>query len=207
MTSFARSERRALCDLLLEIGPDAPTLCEGWTARDLAAHLVVRDSSPAAVGIVVRRLAPVTQWAQDRQARREWPHLVESVRKPAFYAPMSWEQVEARVNLGEFFVHHEDLRRAQPDWSPRPLSTGQERALWRLLTSQAKALYRKSPTGVQLQRTDGARIVAKAGAGVVVTGPVAELLLHAYGRTEHARVTIEGSTQARRALDDTELGF
>src|SRR5882762_622635 len=36
-------ERRELCDLFLELGPDAPTLCEGWTTLDLAAHLVLRE--------------------------------------------------------------------------------------------------------------------------------------------------------------------
>jgi hypothetical protein len=36
-------ERLELCDLLLELGPDAPTLCEGWTTADLAAHLVLRE--------------------------------------------------------------------------------------------------------------------------------------------------------------------
>nr|BFF25281.1 hypothetical protein GCM10025732_32460 [Glycomyces mayteni] len=36
-------ERRDLCELLAEVGPDAPTMCEGWTALDLAAHLVLRE--------------------------------------------------------------------------------------------------------------------------------------------------------------------
>jgi hypothetical protein len=33
-------ERQTLCDLLADLGPDAPTLCEGWTTLDLAAHLL-----------------------------------------------------------------------------------------------------------------------------------------------------------------------
>ena len=50
---LAQLERGRLCDLLLEVGPDAPTLCEGWTAADLAAHLVIRERKPlAAPGIV-----------------------------------------------------------------------------------------------------------------------------------------------------------
>ena len=44
MTAFASIERAALVDLMAELGPDAPTLCTGWTTRDLAAHLVVRLS-------------------------------------------------------------------------------------------------------------------------------------------------------------------
>lgn len=58
MTAFARSERLALCETLRAVGPDAPTLCEGWLTRDLAAHLVLRESRPdAAPGIVVSALA------------------------------------------------------------------------------------------------------------------------------------------------------
>ena len=46
--SFARDERIALCDLLDETGPEAPTLCEGWRTLDLAAHLVLREHRPDA---------------------------------------------------------------------------------------------------------------------------------------------------------------
>ncbi len=45
VTDFAPIERAALADLMAELGPDAPTLCEGWTTRDLAAHLVVRATT------------------------------------------------------------------------------------------------------------------------------------------------------------------
>ncbi|HEX6919337.1 MAG TPA: maleylpyruvate isomerase family mycothiol-dependent enzyme, partial [Actinomycetes bacterium] len=58
MPSIARAERAALSDLLESLGPDAPTLCEGWDTRDLAAHLVVRERRmDAAPGIVLRPLA------------------------------------------------------------------------------------------------------------------------------------------------------
>ncbi len=57
MTRLARSERAALCDLALQVGADRPTLCEGWTVKDLVVHLLVREGSPAAVGIVVPPLA------------------------------------------------------------------------------------------------------------------------------------------------------
>ena len=39
-------ERSELCDLFLAVGPEAPTLCDGWTTLDLAAHLVVREHDP-----------------------------------------------------------------------------------------------------------------------------------------------------------------
>ncbi|HEY0698515.1 MAG TPA: TIGR03085 family protein, partial [Micromonospora sp.] len=57
MSRYARSERLALADLMLALGPDAPTLNEGWDTRDLAAHLIVRERRPdAAAGILLRPL-------------------------------------------------------------------------------------------------------------------------------------------------------
>ena len=48
--TFAQDERRQLAELFREVGPDAPTLCDGWTTRDLAVHLVVRENRPDAAG-------------------------------------------------------------------------------------------------------------------------------------------------------------
>jgi hypothetical protein len=78
----AQGERRALADLFLELGPDAPTLCEGWRTADLAAHLVVRERRPdAALGIVLGPLAGHTERVQ-RAVRdgRPWPDLVALFR-------------------------------------------------------------------------------------------------------------------------------
>jgi hypothetical protein len=36
-------ERLGLCDLFDELGPSVPTLIDGWTTHDLAAHLVLRE--------------------------------------------------------------------------------------------------------------------------------------------------------------------
>ncbi len=47
-------ERKLLADLFDELGPDAPTLLEPWTTRDLAAHLVLREHDYlAAPGLVL----------------------------------------------------------------------------------------------------------------------------------------------------------
>src|SRR4051794_6035530 len=45
MTSIAHSERTQLCALAQQLGPDAPTLCEGWTVRDLAAAVGPRRAT------------------------------------------------------------------------------------------------------------------------------------------------------------------
>src|SRR4051812_32989801 len=72
MTAFAPVERAALADLMAALGPDAPTLCTGWTTRDLAAHLIVRATRPdAAAGIMLAGLAGYTKRVQDRVAGRD----------------------------------------------------------------------------------------------------------------------------------------
>ena len=73
----AQRERAALVQTLRAVGPDAPTLCEGWTTRDLAAHLVVRERRlDATLGIMVPFLAGYTEKVQDKVARsKSWDDL------------------------------------------------------------------------------------------------------------------------------------
>jgi uncharacterized protein (TIGR03085 family) len=64
-------ERDELCELFLELGPTAPTLCEGWDTLDLAAHLWIREHQPtAAAGILVPRFAERTERMQAKAADR-----------------------------------------------------------------------------------------------------------------------------------------
>src|SRR2546421_13063476 len=80
--SFARDERIALCDLLDETGPGAPTLCEGWRTLDLAAHLVLREHRPdAAAGVMGGPLASHTERGQRMFiARNPYRQLVDEIR-------------------------------------------------------------------------------------------------------------------------------
>ena len=102
--------------------------------------------------------------------------------------------VDRLTNTVEFFVHHEDVRRAQDGWSARPVDGDLEHELWRRLKPAAKVLARRSPVGLVLRRSNGDEIVAKKPADgapvVVVTGPASELVLFAYGRQRHANVDI-----------------
>jgi uncharacterized protein (TIGR03085 family) len=209
--SFAADERARLCDQLLQGGPDAPTLCAGWTARDLAAHLVLRESRPdASVGVAVRPLAGYTERVRLEIAARPWEQLVRAVRGgPPMWSPMRIPAVGERVNAVEFFVHHEDLRRAQPEWTPRPLEPATQTMLWRTLLMGGSWLYRRSPVGIVLQRPDGARTTArraKDGRSVTVAGEPPELVLHAFGRQAHARVEVDGDPLDVAALERARLG-
>ncbi|MER5264758.1 TIGR03085 family metal-binding protein [Actinosynnema sp. NPDC002837] len=196
----AQDERRLLTELFAEVGPDAPTLCDPWRARDLAAHLVLRERRPdAAAGILVKPLAGHTQRVQDAYAARPWDELVELVRVgPPRFSP--YALIDELVNSVEYFVHHEDVRRARDDWEPRSPDPVRDAVLWQRLAPTARLMYRKSPVGVVLRRPDGEAVVAKRGADpVVLTGQVSELLVHVFGRAA-ARVEYDGSDDAVRLV-------
>jgi uncharacterized protein (TIGR03085 family) len=208
MTRLAQTERTELCDAALQLGEDQPTLCGGWTVKDLVVHLVVRERSPAGVGILVPPLAGLTRLASQRTARTEFAVLVEQVRTgPPWWHPLAVPPLDAAVNTLEFLVHHEDIRRAQPTWSPRDLGERAERTVWGALPPLARMLTRGVPTGVVLEDTlSGSTMTAKKGPGrTVVQGRPSELALYLFGRKDQADVRLAGD--APEAVADTPLGL
>lgn len=209
-SQHARRERRELAELMLQVGPTAPTLCEGWTTTDLAAHLVVRESRPdAAVGIVATPFAGWTDRVQRSVASQPYPELVRKVRTgPPTLSVFSLPGFDGAANLLEYFVHHEDVLRGMEDWQPRDLPPDLSDLLWKRLSSMARLLFRKVPVGVVLERTDGAggRVVARKGPdAVTLRGPAAELLLRSYGRTA-VQVEVIGTPGAIAAFESAPLG-
>jgi len=197
--NWARHERAELADLLAARGPDAPTLCEGWSTRDLAAHVVLRDRRPdAGAGIVFKPLANYTARVQDEIATQSWDQLVALVRAgPPGWMPGAWEPIDRAINTVEFFVHHEDVRRAAPAWEPRVTDVGLEDELWNRLHMGARMMARRCPVGLVLRRAGDGEVRAKAAEPVVtVTGPASELVLFASGRQAHARVDVVGADDA-----------
>ena len=209
-SSPAQRERRELAELMLTVGPDAPTLCEGWTTTDLAAHLVVRESRPdAGPGILLPPLAGWTSRVQNSVASRPYSELVRAVRTgPPALSVFSLPGVDSAGNLVEYFVHHEDVRRGASGWVPRDLPSDLSDALWARLSSMARLLFRRVPVGVILERTDGpgGRLVAKKGSpAVTLTGTAGELVLRAYGRRA-VEVEVTGTPETIAAFENARLG-
>ncbi len=125
MPRYARSEREALVALMSTLGPDAPTLNEGWRTRDLAAHLAVRERRPdAAAGIVLAPLRGYAERVRREVAAGDWAQLLDRLRHPPLWSPVSNPLVDDLTNTLEFFIHHEDVRRARAEWRPRELPAG-----------------------------------------------------------------------------------
>ncbi len=186
--SFSQRERWALCDLLTELGPDSPTLCAGWRSADLAAHLLTRERRPDGALGLVTNLEPFKSWTtRVRQGARDtetWDTLVSRVRSgpPPLLRPL-----EPAINTIEFFVHHEDLRRAQPDWQPRHLAAADEAKLWHRARSFRLALH---PAAGRLEAPGQEPIVLSKKGGPTVKGPPGEVVLWVLGRKEAARVEV-----------------
>ncbi|MGB2920809.1 MAG: TIGR03085 family metal-binding protein [Mycobacterium sp.] len=191
--TVAQQERAALVATFRKVPPDASTLCEGWDARDLAAHLVVRERRlDAAPGILIPAFAGYTERVQGQlAASTDWDVLVDQVAEgPPLYSP--FKLLDPIANVAEMFIHHEDVRRARPDWEPRALDDKTVAALRRPVAMMSRMTLRKAPAKVVL-RTPQGETLATTGQGqqLTVTGEPGELLLFAAGRDE-ARVTIDG---------------
>ncbi|MCL6667218.1 TIGR03085 family metal-binding protein [Streptomyces sp. NPDC001102] len=211
MSTFAKRERLLLADLLEAEGPDAPTLCEGWRTRDLAAHVVVRERRPdAAGGILIKQLAPRLERVMAEFAAKPYEELIQLIRTgPPRFSPFQLKQVDEMSNTVEFYVHTEDVRRAQPDWTPRELDQVFQDALWSRLERTARLMGRNIPTGLVLRRPDGQTVVAHRGTPVVTaTGEPSELLLFSMGRQSTATVELDGDKDAISKLHEAkQLGL
>jgi uncharacterized protein (TIGR03085 family) len=212
VTDYSRVERLALCDLFEHVGPAAPTLCEGWDAYDLAVHLYVREADPmAGPGIMIPALSDTTERRMQRaKDRYSFAEVVAKVRNgPPRMSIFALPKLGAQINTAEYFVHHEDVRRAQPSWAVRTLPAEQQEGLWKMVRLSSKTMNRKSPSGLVLRLPDGTTSVAKRPTelgSVTVTGEPAELVLFCFGRQQVADVELDGEPEAVARLRNASFG-
>jgi uncharacterized protein (TIGR03085 family) len=205
--SVAQRERAALVDTMRGVGPDAPTLCEGWKTRDLAAHLVIREYRiDAAPGITIPFFSAHTAKVQKEVTEQtDWDELVDKIASgPPLYSPL--KLLDPVANVAEMFIHHEDVRRAQPSWTPRTLEPALAKSLRRTLPLMARMTLGKTPGRVALRTPEGKTVlVAGQGPAVTVTGAPEELLLFAVGRK--AQVDFDGDPSAVEAVRGAAKGL
>lgn len=205
--SVAQRERAALVETMRSVGPEAPTLCEGWKTRDLAAHLVIREYRPdAAAGILIPFFAAHTEKVQNEVSERtEWDALLGKVASgPPVYSPL--KLLDPVANVAEMFIHHEDVRRAQPGWKPRALEPALTARLRRTVPLMGRMTLAKVPGRVALRTLEGKTVLtAGSGPAVTVTGAPEELLLFAVGRA--AKVEFGGDASAVQAVRDAPKGL
>ena len=203
---WVSAEQDAVVQTLRSANPDALTLCEGWDVRRLVAHLVQREQDPVSgLKDAVARKPPGQEPGLGRLTDRArspygFARLVDrfAAGAPA-WSPMSW--AAERINLVEYVIHHEDVRRggANP-LEPRDLSDEQQDAVWAQLGLFARLGLRGAPGGVRLATPAGDKRVVKAGDGVTLTGDPVELALWVSGRRSAAQVDVDGEPAAVEAF-------
>jgi uncharacterized protein (TIGR03085 family) len=207
VTGWARHERTALADALDELGPDAPTLCEGWTTSDLAAHVYVRERRPDATPGVLP-LGPLSAYTERVMASvlrtTGYDEVVHRLREPPPHLRIG--RLDDIINTVEFFVHTEDARRPN-DLPARTMPDAFEQTIWRRLSRQARLSFRRVGARVRLVPTVGAPVEFGTGDVVEVRGRPSEILLLAYNRKDAARVDLGGSSAGVDALQSARLGI
>jgi uncharacterized protein (TIGR03085 family) len=201
--SLAQQERMTLCDLFVERGPDAPTLCEGWRTADLAAHLVVRERRPdSGPGLVWPPLSGYTD--KVRRAVRDrtpWKQLVETVRRGP---PLLLRPFDGPMNTVEYFIHVEDVWRAQDDWEPRPISPELADALWARVG--ARGMAKKIAATIVITSPGRAEKVQGTGPRLTLAGDAGEHTMFGAGRQGAAHVEISGDASLAAQLRAASLG-
>jgi uncharacterized protein (TIGR03085 family) len=208
---FDAAERAQLSDLLDELGPQAPTLLERWTTRDLVAHLILRERDYlAGPGLVLPGgWAKLAERRTRALALRDFTWLCATFRSgppPGFFR-IGW--VRRVPSLNEFFVHHEDVRRANGR-GPRTHEHAMDMALWRNVARAAWFLARRlNGAGLELQWAGTAQIVrARRGEPAVrIAGPPGELLIYLFGRQSAAHVEVSGPDAAMEAVRRARFGM
>jgi uncharacterized protein (TIGR03085 family) len=204
----AQRERAALVETMRTVGPDAPTLCADWTTRDLAAHLVVRERRlDATAGVAVPFLAGYTAKVQRQVTQStDWDELLDKISSgPPLYSP--FKIFDPVANMGEMFIHHEDVRRAKAGWEPRQLDDATVRALGRGLPLMARLTLAKAPARITLRTPQGKDLVTLGrGPELTITGDPQELLLFISGR-DAVRLTFDGEPETVDAVRANRRGL
>jgi uncharacterized protein (TIGR03085 family) len=201
--SLTETERSELCDLMLEVGPAAPTLNEGWQVLDLAAHLVAREHDLWATGgLLLRPLAGVLDMAMKRRRRRGLDTLVATIRAGE---PVWWRLAPRGAQLTEYYIHHEDVRRPNGR-GPRRDRPDLDQKLGRLVAASARIMLRRVDSGVELRWNEETFDEHGPEPRAILEGPPGELLLYLSGRRQAAVITLGGDADAVAALESASLG-
>ena len=183
---ISKSERQGLVETLKALGPDAPTLCEGWMTKHLLAHLIMRETEPVnASGILLKGRQKQTQNRLEELSTHFESNLSKLKSGPPLWNPMRF--LDKWVNALEMLIHHEDVLRAQPNWQRRKFTDSETKELDFLLKIAPRFLVR------------GAKVVPTLVVGdlptsgrIILRGDQVDLLLFLAGRQSASTVSIEG---------------
>jgi uncharacterized protein (TIGR03085 family) len=162
----------------------------------MAAHLVLREH--------FHRSSDAQRAAEKATGL---PAMVARLRAGAPLIPWRLPRIRDVLNGLEYFIHHEDVRRANGR-EPRPSRDDLEALAWRMTGFSGRRVARRiRPYSVELVRPDGTRRVLGSGARATLRGPATELTLYVSGRRSSARVALEGAPEAVAAVEGADLSL
>lgn len=141
---------------------------------------------------------------------RDFGWLVARLRSgpPRGFFRLRW--VRDFPSLNEFFVHHEDVRRANGMGPRKDLTPDLEAALWRNVQRSSRFLSRRQrAVGLDIAwaGTRQRMTVRKGDPAAELKGTPGELLLYLFGRQAAARVEVSGPPTAVAAVRSSHLGI
>jgi uncharacterized protein (TIGR03083 family) len=200
------AERLRLADLLTGLAEDdwdQPSLCAGWTIRDVAAHLTLQQlSARAAIGMMVTYRGDTDRAIREsaRSRAAAWPagKIIAELRGTAGSQRHNFG-VSCREPLIDVLVHAQDI--AIPLGRPHPVPPEAAAcATTRIWTMRWPPPFpaRRVMAGFRVTATD---IDWEAGQGPPVHAPISAILLLSAGRLAALpRVSGAGAAQLAAAL-------
>ena len=209
MTTFARRERNAICQTLRQLGPGQPTLCQGWSTKDLLVHLIVRENRPdAAVGLFIPFLSSYTDSISKKYTEKSFEDLISIFENgPKSPSPFALPKVDELANTFEFLVHHEDILRAQNEYQPRKFTEEDAKFIWSRFTKSAVFFMRKVKVGVVAKTDQGTYTLKRGNDVVTISGNIIDLVMFAFGRQNKTEIVFEGNPLAVEKLKNSDLSL
>ncbi|OBH19974.1 maleylpyruvate isomerase family mycothiol-dependent enzyme [Mycobacterium sp. E3247] len=183
LMSMARAERADLADFLATLTPqqwDAPSLCAGWTVKDVVAHMISYEEL-GTLGLLERfakgRIVRANQVGVDEfahlSAQQLLDYLCTHLQPRGLTAGFG-----GMIALVDGTIHHQDIRRALG--RPRAVPADRLERVLALVPGNPRLGAGRRIRGLRLRATD---VDWEHGRGSEVTGPGEALLMAMTGRT------------------------
>ena len=199
-------ERLRLADLLGDLDPgdwDRPSLCAGWSVRDVAAHLTLQQLGP---GSALRMMAryhgdtdrAIRETARQRAAAWTPDQIMADIRDTAWARRHNFG-VTVRETLIDILVHSQDIALPLGRAHPVPAEAAAVAAT-RVWTMRWPPPFpaRRLLAGFEVTATD---VAWSAGQGPAVRAPITAILLLSAGRQAAlAQATGPGAAALRARL-------
>lgn len=182
LKDMARAERADLAAFLADLTPEqwnSPSLCAGWTVKDVVAHVVSYEE--LGVGGLLKRFAKgwvvrANQVGVDEFAALSPEQLLDYLNRHLYPTGLT-AGFGGMIGLVDGTIHHQDIRRALN--RPRVIPTDRLLRVLPLIPGNPRLGAGRRIRGLRLRATD---VGWTHGRGPEVSGPGEALMMAMTGR-------------------------